>query len=142
MTFSKKQLLKARANIRYTLPNLPDDMAAETPELFEPWIVGKKYYLGDRFQHEGKLYKCAQPEITGSADYPPGAPGTESLYTEVAKPGDGTRDNPIRYSGNMELLEGLYYTQFDVEYLCFRSTGTPVYNNLADLVGLYVEIVE
>ena len=40
----------------------------------------------------------------------------------------------------MELVEGLYYSQNGVTYLCIRSTGVPVYNNLADLVHLYVEV--
>ena len=38
------------------------------------------------------------------------------------------------------LFEGKYYSQFDVVYICTRSTGVAVYNNLADLVGLYVEV--
>ena len=40
----------------------------------------------------------------------------------------------------MELFEGLYYSQDGVTYLCIRSTGIPVYNNLADLVHIYVEV--
>ena len=34
---------------------------------------------------------------------------------------------------------GKYYSQDGVTYLCTRDTGTPVYNPLADLVGIYVE---
>ena len=52
----------------------------------------------------------------------------------------GTQDDPIPYNGNMALTEGLYYTQSGVTYLCNRSTGQPVYNALAELVGLYVEV--
>ena len=43
---------------------------------------------------------------------------------------------------DMELFNGKYYSQSGVVYHCFRDTGTPVYNNLADLVGLYVEVVK
>lgn len=46
------------------------------------------------------------------------------------------------FDGNMELTAGLYYTQDGVTYLCNRNTGQPVYNSLAELVGLYVEIAE
>ena len=46
------------------------------------------------------------------------------------------------YDGNMELFAGLYYVQNGVTYLCNRNTGQPVYNALADLVGLYVEVAE
>lgn len=34
---------------------------------------------------------------------------------------------------------GLYYTQDGVTYLCTRDTGIAVYNDLSDLVGIYVE---
>ena len=78
---------------------------------------------------------------TSSEIYPPGSPGTEALYAEVEEPGQGdTPDNPIPYNNNMELIEGKYYEQFSVVYICTRSTGVPVYNNLADLVGIYVDI--
>lgn len=33
-------------------------------------------------------------------------------------------------------------TQGGVTHLCNRNTGWPVYNALADLVGLYVEVAE
>lgn len=49
--------------------------------------------------------------------------------------------DPTPYDGNMELFAGLYYVQNGVTYLCNRSTGQPVYNTLAELVGLYVETV-
>ena len=63
-----------------------------------------------------------------------------ALYTVIDVAHAGTQDNPITYDGNMELTTGLYYTQGGVTYLCNRSTGQPVYNALAELVGLYVEV--
>lgn len=72
--------------------------------------------------------------------YTPG-PGTEALYSEVsADEQAGTFDNPIPYNNNMELNAILYYSQNGVVYRCIRDTGIPVYNNLADLVGIYVEV--
>ena len=41
----------------------------------------------------------------------------------------------------MALENGKYYTQSDVLYRCTRDTGNPVYNTLAELVGIYVEVV-
>jgi hypothetical protein len=41
----------------------------------------------------------------------------------------------------MALKNGKYYIQDGVIYLCNRDTGNPVYNALAELVGLYVEAV-
>ena len=52
-----------------------------------------------------------------------------------------TPTDPIPYSGNMALESGKYYIQDYTIYLCTRDTGNPVYNPLADLVGLYVERV-
>lgn len=140
--WSRQQILKCKRNIHLAATSLPDDAVAETPEILVSWEVGTTYFLNDRFQYEGKAYKCEQPQIVASSDYPPGVAGTESLYSEIAKPGDGTHDNPIKYNNNMGLSEGLYYTQVSVLYLCIRSSGIPVYNNLSDLVGLYVEVSE
>jgi hypothetical protein len=39
----------------------------------------------------------------------------------------------------MTLEAGKYYLQDGVIYLCIRDTENPVYNALAELVGLYVE---
>ena len=66
--------------------------------------------------------------------------GTESLYERIDETHDGTFDDPIPYSGNMALEAGKYYSQDGVIYLCTRDTVNPVYNALADLVGLYVEL--
>ena len=37
---------------------------------------------------------------------------------------------------------GHYIQRDGVTYLCNRGTGQPVYNALADMVGIYVEVVE
>ena len=39
----------------------------------------------------------------------------------------------------MALEAGKYYSQSGAVYLCTRDTVNPVYSDLADLVGLYVE---
>lgn len=120
--------------------NLSDNEALESIELFKSWDGnGHQYKTGDRFQYEDKLYKVRQ-DHTSQENWTPDI--TPALYEEVAEEGQGTKDNPIPYNNNMELIEGLYYTQSDVLYLCFRSTGVAVYNDLADLVGIYVNVVE
>lgn len=52
----------------------------------------------------------------------------------------GSLDTPIPYEGNMALEEGKYYQQSGVVYLCVRDTGVPVYNDLKDLVNIYVQV--
>lgn len=101
--------------------------------------VGRTVKQGFKFTCGDKLYKTAQPEMTVAEHYPPGI-GTESLYTEICETHSGTADDPIPYDGNMALVSGLYYTQDGVIYRCIRSTGVPVYNDLAELVGIYVEL--
>lgn len=49
------------------------------------------------------------------------------------------RLNVLAGSGNMALTAGLYYVQDYTIYLCTRDTVNPVYNAMADLIGLYVE---
>ena len=73
------------------------------------------------------------------------------LYVQVANtreeptpeptPEEGTRENPIAYSTGMEIFNGKYYIQNGVVYLCNRDSGAPLYHDLANLVGLYVETI-
>lgn len=93
---------------------------------------------GYRFTHSGKLYKCVNANPTFQADWVPGV-GTESLYTRIDETHAGTLADPIPYDGNMALEAGKYYIQDYVIYLCTRDTVNPVYNPLAELVGIYVE---
>ena len=108
-------------------------------------LVGQTVKLGTKFRagdsENADLYKTIQPELTIQAHYPPGE-GTESLYTRIDETHDGTQYDPIPYSGNMALENGKYYIEDGVIYLCNRDSGIAVYNKLADLVGIYVEVTE
>ena len=104
-------------------------------------IIGKTVKQGFKFAYGDKLYKTAQPEMTVMEHYPPDI-GTESLYTEICETHTGTASDPVPYNGNMALEQGKYYTQDGVTYLCIRDTGNPVYNHLAELVDIYVELAE
>ena len=106
-------------------------------------LVGQTVKLGTKFRADDSenayLYKTIQPELTIQAHYPPGE-GTESLYTRIDEIHDGTQYDPIPYNGNMVLEKGKYYSEDGVTYLCTRDTGIAVYNRLAELVGIYVEL--
>ena len=95
---------------------------------------------GFRFLHDGNLYKTIPANHTFAAEWVPGV-GTESLYTCIDDQHAGTVGDPIPYEGNMELTEGLYYSQNGIAYLCIRNSGQPVYHALSELVGLYVEVI-
>lgn len=134
----RSELYRIRAMIERASSSLPDEEALEAPELFPAWAVGVYYEVDQRIRYWDKLYRVVQAH-TSQADWTPDE--TPALYTEVAKPEQGdTPDNPIPYNNNMELIKDKYYSQDGVVYVCFRDTGIPVYNNLADLVGLYVNV--
>lgn len=99
--------------------------------------IGQTVTQGFKFTHNGDMYKTIQPSLTMQEQYAPGT-GTESLYARIDVAHVGNKYDPIPYSGNMALENGKYYTQDGVLYLCNRDTGNPVYNTLAELVGLYV----
>lgn len=125
--------------------------ALEVVDWYPKWGVDEGFREGDtitkntKFQHEGKLYACLQDHTIMPHYYP--SINTASLYVEVTPEYNdqgeelGTLENPIPYEGNMVLENGKYYSQDGVTYLCNRDTINPVYHNLSDLVGLYVEIV-
>ena len=115
--------------------------ALAVKDIYPAWdsLIGQTVNVDFKLTHDGKLYKVIQAH-TVQADWVPGV-GTESLYAVIDEGHAGTLDDPIPYEGNMELTEGLYYTQDGIVYLCTRSTGQPVYHALSDLVGLYVEAV-
>lgn len=139
----RNEALRWRERIENAAKHLPDEEVLESVELFPSYekLVAQNAVVerGFRFRHNGKLYRTEQPTHIFNGIYAPGV-GTESLYSEVTLPGDGTQDKPIEYSGNMTLENGKYYTQNGVVYLCNRDTGVPIYNALADLVGLYVSV--
>ena len=135
---------KLRPIIEQASQSLEDSVALTAVELFPKWeeLVekGEKVSKGFRFQYDGKLYRTEQPEYTFVETYVPGV-GTESLFSKVDETHAGPIDDPIPYEKNMEIYEGLYYSQYDVVYLCIRDSGQPLYHDLSALVGNYVEVV-
>ena len=134
-----------RPHIEQAAQNLPDADGLKAKSLYPRWeVLVKKGSVeaeaGYRFTYNGDLYKCLKSNPTFQSDWVPGN-GTTALYVRIDEAHAGTLADPIPYDGNMELKVGLYYTQSGVTYLCNRNTGQPVYNSLAELVGLYVETV-
>lgn len=137
LSLGEVQEMMVRAQIN-TLP-VDDATALRMVAYYPEWTSGTAYAVGDRLVYNGDLYKVLQAH-TSQETWLPGT-GTESLYTRINEQHDGTKYDPIPYSGNMALKAGKYYSQSGKTYLCNRDTGNPVYNALADLVGLYVEKV-
>lgn len=134
LSLGEVQEMMVRAQIN-TLP-VDDATALRMVAYYPDWTAGTAYAAGDRLVYNGDLYKVLQAH-RAQETWLPGA-GTESLYTRIDEQHDGTKYDPIPYSGNMALENGKYYSQGGKTYLCNRDTGNPVYNALADLVGIYV----
>ena len=113
-----------------------DNTALRMSEFYPEWAAGVDYTSGYKAQRGGRLWRCVQAHTSQDGWEPENAP---ALWTEICETHAGTLDDPIPYSSNMALESGKYYSQSGVVYLCTRDTVNPVYNALADLVGLYVE---
>lgn len=141
LTMLEVQEMMVRAQIN-TLA-VDDATALRMVSYYPDWAAGTAYAaangkpVGYKVVRNGKLWKLRQ-EHTSQALYAPGETGTESLWEEVCEQHDGSKYDPIPYSGNMALENGKYYSQGGKTYLCNRDTGNPVYNALAELVGIYV----
>ena len=120
--------------------SLTDNDALSVKSVYPEWetLIGKEVKQGDKMQCDGRLWKVLQQHTVQEQWRP--RTGTESLYTEIVETASGTADDPIPYNNNMELEQGKYYIQDGITYLCTRNTEIPVYQPLADLVGIYVEL--
>jgi len=135
----RERLYRLRDLIRRAAEALPDEDALQGVELFAPWQAGRAIDAGVRLRYGGGLYRVLQAH-TSQEDWPPEL--APALYERVAEPGQGgTAEDPIAYAAGMALECGSCYAQDGAVYRCTRSTGAPVYNPLAELVGLYVELV-
>ena len=135
----KSEAIRLRRHIETAVQSLSDSDALEAVTLYQEWATGYTYAAGYKVQRGGKLWRCLQAHTSQAGWEPENA---ASLWTEVCESHAGTKDDPIPYSGTVTLTAGLYYIQGGVTYLCNRDTGNPVYNALADLVGIYVEVAE
>ena len=113
-----------------------DSMALRMLDFYPEWAAGTAYSVGYKVRRDGKLWRVVQAHTSQVGWEPENA---ASLWEQINETHAGTMDDPIPYSGNMALTNGLYYMQDRVIYKCTRDTGNPVYHALSDLVGLYVE---
>ena len=119
--------------------DVDDNTALRMTKFYPEWTSGQAYTAAYKVQYGGNLWRCVQAHTSQPGWEPSTA--TASLWEQICESHDGTLADPIPYSGNMALENGKYYTQDGVTYLCTRDTGNPVYNALADLVGIYVQAV-
>ena len=135
LSFSEVQEMLVRQQINTIA--VDDQTALRMVEFYPEWASGVAYTAGYKIQRSGKLWRCLQAHTAQTGWEPENA---ASLWTEICESHDGTKYDPIPYNGNMALQSGKYYTQNNILYLCNRDTVNPVYNALAELVGLSVEV--
>ena len=135
LSFSEVQEMLVRQQINTIA--VDDNTALRMVEFYPEWSAGQAYTAGYKAHRGGRLWRCLQAHTAQTGWEPENA---ASLWTEICESHDGTKYDPIPYNGNMALQSGKYYTQNNILYLCNRDTGQPVYNALAELVGLYVEV--
>ena len=136
-----------RMTIETAVISLPDEQAAETPSLSQPWAVGEQVAVGDRryYAPTGLLYKVIQGHTT-QADWTPDA--APALWVVVDVTHAGTAEDPIPAVRSMEYEYGKIY--LDPEdgklYLCKRQGeadgGKITLHYLPhELIGNYFEAV-
>jgi hypothetical protein len=133
--------INAVKRVRQTLS---DEVALANIALFPDWEVGKTLSVGDRVEHEGKLYKVVQAH-TSQESWTPNL--TPALFEPIDIVNDGTLENPIVAAAGMAYLKDKYYldeTDGKV-YLCTRQDtdeGTVLHFMPSALVGVYFELAE
>lgn len=116
--------------------SVDDNTALRMMSFYPAWTENTAYSVGYKVQRNGKLWRALQSHTAQVGWEPENA---ASLWEVINETHSGTIDDPIPYSGNMELENGKYYMQDYVIYFCTRDTVNPVYNAMNELVGLYVE---
>ena len=137
---NKAELINLLKQMRETAT---DEAALAGKELYPLWKTATAYIVGDHRQYGDKLYKCVQAH-TSQDDWTPDL--TPSLWTVIDATHEGTLEDPIPASRNMEYVKGLYYVENGTIYLMNRqgmAEGESV--TLAyvpsELVGQYFEVI-
>ena len=115
-----------------------DNTALRWIDFYPEWAENSEYIVGFKVQYNDHLYRCLQ-QHTSQVGWEPNM--AAALWEEINEIHSGAIDDPIPYNNNMRLELDKYYSQNDIVYHCIRDTINPVYNNLSDLVGLYVELI-
>lgn len=120
--------------------DISDEEALDRALVIYDWekYISKPLNAGQCVVYNNKVYRARMTHDV-SGQYPPSIE-TASLYEVIVLTASGTIEDPIPYNPPMEIFEGKYYTQNGVLYRCIMDSQTALTHNLADLVGMYVEI--
>lgn len=109
-----------------------------------PYKQGMIAWSGQYYQEGEVVYKCIRDYDGSTAHLPSVLHGyfevaTSDVVTDEPSAEEGTLEKPITWTGSGVLVNGKYYKDGDVIYLCNRDSGNEVTYPLSALVGLYVE---
>ena len=135
MAIKKNDLIELLVEARV---NLSDAKALKFKTMYPVWKADMAVEVGQRYQHDDKLYKCKTAHTT--ADHWNPSIDTASLWEVIDEQHECTLDDPIPYDTNMTVYKDKYYIYNDVVYLCIRDSGQPLYSEPAPLVGNYFEV--
>ena len=123
---------------------LTSAQAATVTYLFKPWAATDEngnavhYNVSDRRRYNEFVYECRQEHDSQELYNPELAP---ALWTKLNVDHTGSMEDPIPYSSGMIIEKDKYYSENEIIYLCTRDSEYPLYHNLKDLIGQYVEVV-
>lgn len=142
---ARQHYYATRATVQAAASDMDDDKAVLMPDMFDAWDGNAVSYkmndivsYGTSADGSTQLYRVITAH-TSQADWTPDV--AVSLFVKIDKTHAGTLEDPIPYSTGMEIFKDKYYTENGILYLCIRDSGQALYNNLADLVGNYVQVV-
>lgn len=122
---------------------LTDEVALDYIALYPDWEIGKELSVGERIEHDGKLYKVITAHTTQESWTPDLTP---SLFEPIDIVNEGTLANPIIAAAGMCYFKDKYYLdETDNKiYLCTRDdsngNGTVLHFMPSALIGVYFEV--
>lgn len=125
--------------------SLTDEVALEYIALYPDWEIGKDLTVGERVEHNGKLYKVITAHTT-QVTWEPDVAFT--LFEPIDVVNEGTLGKPIIADIGMTYFKDKYYLDGTngKTYLCIRDdsngNGTTLYHMPSALVGTYFELAE
>ena len=105
-----------------TATTITDSQALSMASLFPIWPDGVnedgQYIQNQIVQHEGQLYRIAQPTVTPQDHQTPSSEGMLAVYRPIELSHAGTLDDPIPWVYGMDCYSGKYYSYNSKVYKC------------------------
>ena len=86
MMYSRSKLLKIKKNMNLAAESLSDDVAFETPEIFEEWQADKDYIKDKRVRYGEFLYKLIPDTHHSQSDWTPDV--TPAIWRRIDDPAE------------------------------------------------------